>query len=346
MTLQRCSIPFRFAGKLLLICLVAVMAGCAHTGHHEVYHLGPPIWKEGPPAWTASDGRRIMYRRWGPLPGERPRAVVIGVPGWNATAGDIEPLAQYLAARGICVYSSGLRGQHGDLTARLQRRKGDIEDGRLWTRDYCEFTHWVRAQYPRTPLFLYGQSMGALIVLTAAGSPAIQEGGGVRGVILHSPAVAMVYTPLPVRSFIGAMRALNGDRLLFNVGLIPGDKPALTSDTRFDLVWGLSSDRVRPGFTWRFLDEALKLGERAHVAARQLKAPVLMLTGDKDPIGTAGVGQRAFRAFMKSIASPDKERLRFSDGYHDLIHDRNKPRALESIGAWMERELRLCSESP
>ena len=331
-----------FAGdrliRILLTGLIALTTACAHTGHHAAYRLGPALCKEGPPVWSASDGRQIMYRRWGPSSG-KPRAVVIAVPGWNATAGDIEPLARYLTARGICVYSSGVRGQHGDLTAKSQHTKGEIDDGRLWTRDFCEFTQWVRGRYPRTPLFLYGQSMGALTVLTAAGSPAITEGGELRGIILHSPAVALIYTPLPVRSFIGLMRALNGDRLLFNVGLIPGDKPALTSDATFDRVWGLSVDRVRPGFTWRFLDEALKLGERARIAAARLKVPVLVLTGDKDPIGTAGVGQRAFPALMKSISSPDKERVRFSGGYHDLIHDRNKRQALECVGAWMAREL-------
>ena len=324
--------------RILLAGLIAVTAACAHTEHHAVYHPGPALCKEGPPVWTASDGRQIMYRRWGPSGGE-PRAVVVAIPGWNATAGDIEPLARYLAARGICVYSSGVRGQHGDLTAKSRHTKGDIDDGRLWTRDFCEFTGWVRERYPRTPVFLYGQSMGALIVLTAAGSPAIEQGGEFRGVILHSPAVALIYTPLPVRSFIGLMRALYGGRLLFNVGLIPGDKPALTSDARFDLVWGLSVDRVRPGFTWRFLDEAMKLGERARIAAARLKAPVLLLTGDKDPIGTAGVGQRAFPALMTSIPSTDKEHAHFSGGYHDLIHDKNQRQALECVGAWMDREL-------
>ncbi len=313
-------------------------AAGGHSGHRAVYHLGPPLCKEGPPAWTASDGRQIMYRRWGPASGE-PRAVVVAIPGWNATAGDIEPLARYLAARGICVYSSGVRGQHGDLTARALHTKGDIESGFLWTRDYCEFTQWVRERYPRTPLFLYGQSMGALTVLTAADAPAITDGGELRGVILHSPAVAMVYTAPPARSFIGLMRALYGNRLLFNVGLVPGDKPALTSDVKFDMVWGLSVDRVRPGFTWRFLDEAMKLGERARVAAARLQAPVLVLTGDKDPVGTAGVGQRAYTALVKSIPSSDKEHARFTDGYHDLIHDKNQRQALECVGAWMEREL-------
>jgi len=274
-----------------------------------------------------------MYRSWGPEEGE-PRAAVVGLPGWNATAGDIEPLARYLAGRGIAVYSCGMRGQHGDLTARALHLKGDIVDGRLWTRDFCEFTEWVRRRHPRTPLFLYGQSMGALIALTAADREA-----DVRGIILHSPAVAMVYTPLVARSFIGVMRACVGDRLLFNVGLIPGDKPALTSDVKFDRVWGMSVDRVRPGYTWRFLDDALKMGERSRAAARRLIIPVIMLTGDKDPIGTAGVGKHAFAKLMNSIPSSDKEWDRFPNGYHDLIHDGNKARALDCVGSWMEREL-------
>jgi alpha-beta hydrolase superfamily lysophospholipase len=323
----------RSLARTALIGLAAVISACAHNSHHAVYHLGPSLCKEGPPAWTAPDGRQIMYRSWGPARAV-PRAVIVAVPGWNATAGDIEPLARYLAAQGFSVYSSGVRGQHGDLTAAARHTKGDIPDGHLWTSDFCEFARWVHSRHPQSPLFLYGQSMGALIALTAADG--IPE---VRGVILHSPAVAMTSTPLPVRSFIGLMRALYGDRLLFNVGLIPGDKPALTSDAAFDLVWGLSVDRVRPGFTWRFLDEAMRLGQRARGEASRLRLPVLMLTGDKDPIGTAGVGQHAFATLMKTIPSSDKERVRFPNGYHDLIHDQNKPQALHCVGAWLDREL-------
>ncbi len=328
----------RRLGTILLIGLIAVTAGCAHH-RYVVYRVGPSLCEEGPPDWLASDGRRIMYRTWGPEGGNL-RAVVVALPGWNGTAGDIEPLARYLALRGIRVYSSGVRGQHGDLTATSLHAKGDIDDGRRWTRDYCEFTAWVRRRHPRTPLFLYGQSMGALTVLTAADSVDSRNSGAVRGVILHSPAVAMMYAAPPVRTFVGLMRRLYGKRLLFNVGLIPGDKPALTSDAAFDKFWGDSSDRVRPGFTWRFLDEAMKLGDRARIAAARVKMPVLLLTGDKDPIGTAGVGQRAFSALIKSIPSSSKERDRFPNGYHDLIHDPNSTRALQCVGAWIEKNLR------
>ena len=42
----------------------------------------------------------------------------------------------YLAKIGIRVYSTGVRGQHGDLTAASQRTKGHSDDGRVWERDF------------------------------------------------------------------------------------------------------------------------------------------------------------------------------------------------------------------
>ena len=70
-----------------------------------------------------------------------------------------------------------------------------------------------------------------------------------------------------------------------------------------------------------------------------MKLPVIVLTGDKDPIGTAGVGQRAFARLMRRIPAEAKERHRFADGYHDLIHDSNEPRALRCIADWLDRQL-------
>jgi alpha-beta hydrolase superfamily lysophospholipase len=166
--------------------------------------------------------------------------------------------------------------------------------------------------------------------------------GDVRpsGIILHSPAVAMMYASPIVRLFVGEWRSLYPRRLLFNVGLIPGDKPALTNDAKFDRFWGMSVDRVRPGFTWSFFDETLKLGARARNAVTRMDLPVIVLTGDKDPIGTAGVGQRAFARLMRRIPAEAKERHRFADGYHDLIHDNNEPQALRCIADWLDRQLR------
>ena len=94
-----------------------------------------------------------------------------------------------------------------------------------------------------------------------------------------------------------------------------------------------------PGFTWSFFDETLKLGSRARAAAAQTDLPVIVLTGDKDPIGTAGVGQQAFARLMRRIPAEGKERQRFTDGYHDLIHDSNEPQALHYIGDWLDRRL-------
>jgi alpha-beta hydrolase superfamily lysophospholipase len=257
----------------------------------------------------------------------------------------MEPLGRYLARRGIRVYSTGVRGQHGDLAPVSQRMRGHIDDGRLWERDFYEFAAWVQRNHPGTPLFLYGQSMGsltAMLVLSHA-----DHSGELRpsGIILHSPAVAMMYASPLLRVGVGRLRGFSPRGLLFNVGLISGEKPALTNDAKFDRLWGLSQDRVRPGFTWSFFDETLRLGTRARSAAASINLPVIVLTGDKDPIGTAGVGQRAFARLMRSIPSHEKERERFTDGYHDLIHDTNQQQALRCVADWLDCQLQTSGTS-
>ncbi|HET9522875.1 MAG TPA: alpha/beta fold hydrolase [Terrimicrobiaceae bacterium] len=329
----------RFAAWTLVLAIGAALTACASREPPVARRLGPAMCKEGPPAWRASDGRRIMYRTWGPAQNGA-RAVVVGVPGWNGTAGDIEPLALYLAKSGIRVYSTGVRGQHGDLTAASQRMKGHADDGRFWERDFTEFVAWVQQRHPNIPLFLYGQSMGSLTAILVTSNGDLPDGARPSGIILHSPAVAMMYASPLLRLCIAELRRVKPRGLLLSVGLIPGDKPALTNSAQFDRFWGRSVDRVRPGFTWSFFDETLKLGGRARKAVSQLDVPVIILTGEKDPIGTAGVGQRAFARLMRWIPAQAKERHRFADGYHDLIHDSNRQQALQCVGDWLDRQLR------
>jgi acylglycerol lipase len=311
---------------------------CASPQAPVVRRLGAALCQEGPPSWTTSDARQLMYRTWGPSDGSA-RAVIVGVPGWNGTAGDMEPLGRYLARRDICSYSTGVRGQHGDLSAARERSKGHIDDGRLWERDFSEFVEWVQRRHPGIPLFLYGQSMGSLVAMLVLSEAS--RSGQIRpaGIILHSPAVAMIYASPVLRLGVGQLRSFKPRGLLFKLGLISGEKPALTNNPKFDRYWGLSRDRVRPGFSWAFFDETLKLGARARTAATSMEVPVIVLTGDKDPIGTAGIGQRGFARFMRSIPAQQKERQRFADGYHDLIHDSNRADAVQRIGDWLDRQL-------
>ena len=280
-----------------------------------------------------------MYRTWGPG-SKKLRAIMVGVPGWNGTAGDIAPLAEYLAGIGIRVYSMGVRGQHGDLTAASQRTKGHSERWPSLGARLHRIYRMGPRRHPKKPLFLYGQSMGSLTAILVSRAGVFPGGARPLGLILHSPAVAMMYASPVLRLAIAELRRFNPEGLLFNVGLISGDKPALTNSAQFDRFWGRSEDRIRPGFTWSFFDETLKLGMRARKAAAQLDVPVLVLTGEKDPIGTAGVGQRTFARLMRRIPGQTKERHRFEDGYHDLLHDSNKRRTLQCVGDWLDRELR------
>ncbi|HET7237548.1 MAG TPA: alpha/beta hydrolase, partial [Terrimicrobiaceae bacterium] len=207
----------RRAGRVVLrvLMLLAALAAvsCAQRDAPVVRRLGPPLCKEGPPSWKTSDGRQLMYRTWGPS-GRVPRAVVVGMPGWNGTAGDMEPLGRYLARRGIRSYSTGVRGQHGDLSAASARTKGHLDDGRLWERDFLEFVEWVQKRHSGVPLFLYGQSMGSLTAILVLNET--KQSGQIKpaGLILHSPAVAMMYASPVLRLGVGRLRSYKPQGLL------------------------------------------------------------------------------------------------------------------------------------
>ena len=48
---------------------------------------------------------------------------------------------------------------------------------------------------------------------------------------------------------------------------------------------------------------------------------------------------------MRAIPAQEKERQRFADGYHDLIHDSNWADAVQRVAEWLDRQLRPSEAS-
>ncbi len=112
--------------------------------------------------WTAPDGTRLGWKEWLPATGS-PRARVIGLPGMSCCTDDFAPLGETLVTRGIASAAWNLRGQGLDPVI---ARRGDWLDVEGQLGDLATFANfWARDDLP---LFLWGDSMGALLVLQAA----------------------------------------------------------------------------------------------------------------------------------------------------------------------------------
>ena len=112
--------------------------------------------------WKSFDGAHFSSSKWIVKNRKIPRAVIIGVHGISGAASDFNNLGSALSQKGISVYAYELRGQGNDPEP---KRIGDLKDVQLWFSDLNSFISSVRKEVGTVPIFLYGESIGSLIVM-------------------------------------------------------------------------------------------------------------------------------------------------------------------------------------
>jgi alpha-beta hydrolase superfamily lysophospholipase len=314
-------IPRAAAAAVMLLLLCHCAASRAHRN--------TPAMHSDPNSWTARDGKVLPFKHW---PGEpkQPRAVIICVHGLSGAASDFWPVGERFPADGIAVFAVQLRGQGNDPDL---RRRGDIRSSAQWRDDLLDFTALVRRRYPNTPVFWFGESLGALIAIDTAAS----RGGapeGVGGIILTSPVVG-----LHPRLRLPFLKNLAVRTLL---RLRPGKRISLEDMSNSDVrVTSATTHREQmektehyvKDFTLRLFRQVERLIRGSGAAARLIRVPVLTFYTPNDPLTPREDVER----FMAALASADKEAVFFPESYHLILHDRNREDALRLIRDWLGR---------
>jgi len=294
--------------------------------------------------WTAPDGLRIAYRHW-PAQG-RVRGVIAAMPGWDSDACDWAPLARGLAARGYEIYVTGRRSQWGD--PRVYRgddlkkaTRGDLHDWQVWPKDYAAFTRWVAARHPGRPLIYAGQSMGSEEVLNVAGNPEWQ-GAPARGVFVISPPLPFMY-PNASAGFVTAFGPLflDQDFRVADVDQMRADHVQLMNSPTEWQRWSHSSDRVREGFTTRWLGEAAHMGSSAGNAAKNIHGPVFIYLGGKDQLLAENASRTASDAWKQCQRDLSHARVTtcvLPNGNHLPFPDSPEGTQVQaSVARWLDR---------
>lgn len=266
--------------------------------------------------FTARDGAQLFTRFW---PVESPRARLILVHGFGEHSGRYAHVAQRFNALGLSVLSYDQRG-HG----RSPGKRGEVRRFATLVEDLRDFVE----QLPGTqepPEFLLGHSMGGLVLA--------------HYVLAHNP---------PVRGlvFSGALLRLNDTVPKLVVKLAP----LLSVVT----PW-LPVSRIRPEDLSRdasVVDSyradpfvyhgriGVRTGAQLQAAVRHARAglagisqPLYLLCGGADqivpPAGSEDLYARA--------SSPDKTLKRYTNGYHEPLHDIEQEVVLEELCEWLER---------
>ncbi len=230
-------------------------------------------------------------------------------------------------------YALDLRGQGSDPVA---SRRGVALQLEWQMRDIAAFVEALQREHREKPVFLMGESMGALLAAAYAsgwGAGTKIPHAPVDGVVLSVPVVGLrKHVPAIVKKALRLMAGwlpktkLSPNR--FVSGKIPS--PPITRDKAYQ-----DSLREKPhhikDFTLGFFAELGDLIDNSHVASQQLLHPTLVLAAGQDCF----VKVEQIEAWFHRIPAPEKALKIYPEAYHLLWHDWDRDQVMGDIRAWL-----------
>ena len=291
----------------------------------------------------AQDGANIYVRKR--EPDGAPRAVLQIAHGLAEHIGRYAPFAAYLSERGFVVVGEDHRGHGKSANAHM----GFFSQTDGWMRvveDMRAVFERERAAYPGLPYFLLGHSMGSFLARTYI----TRYAEGLAGVVLSgtgqqsAPIVAM-------GKYLAKREAQK--------------KGAQTPSTRLNgLCFGAYNKRFAPNRTpndWLTRDEAVvdayasdplcgfvptaglfydMLGgirynwREANLKRMPKDLPILLLSGEKDPVGGKRGVEKVFRR-LKKLGMRDVQKKLYPLCRHEILNERNRQQVYEDVLGWL-----------
>jgi len=306
---------------LLTLAGMSLVQCAAGESPVKAYPPPPPTVTDG--YFLLRDGIRLPYRQWLPLlaPGQKPRATVLALHGFNDSRDAWEIPAPWFTRAGFALIAPDQRG-FGASPGR-----GRWPGTETLVYDAADIAGQIRLRAPEQPFFLMGESMGAAVLMCLADKPFAPPA---KGYVLVAPAVWgraemnpfyrgalwSVSTFLPWMKLTGrAAKVLASDNRDALIRL--STDPLTIHETRMDTLAGLVD----------LMDAALD-------AAKDFPAPALVQYGGHDEL----VPAHAMRRVWRRLAASGNPAVRFAyypAGYHLLLRDHERAKPLGDIIAWL-----------
>ncbi len=293
----------------------------------------------------AADGVRLAERRW--TPDGEVRATLQLVHGLSEHAGRYERLAAALTARGFAVAALDQRG-HG-LTAESTGPggfgPGATSDAVL--DDVRRLGERLAAEHPGLPRFLLGHSLGSAVALASAE----EDGEELDGLVLSGPIGVAPHLAAAVPQLEAAVAGGLGDRPMdalgaFNALFEPARTPydwLSRDEAEVDayLADPLCGDDVPPTHAYGAAMFALvtRAASPEGVAGLTAGLPVLLLSGQRDPVGGEDAAQVTALAGLLRVRGLPVEQRVYPDARHEVFNETNRDEVTADLLAWLEARL-------
>ena len=272
-----------------------------------------------------ASGLSIFFRSLRPK--EKPRAVVIVVPGFNAHSGYYAWVAEQLVATGLAVYALDLRGRGNSDGERFY-----VDNFEDYVSDVEAVVKVARSREPNSPLFLLGHSAGGVVscLYTLDHQPEL------AGLICESFAHELPAPDFALAVFKGLGYVAPHAHILH----LPNER--FSRDPK--VVEAMNEDPLIAHETQptRTMAALVRADERLKKEFPQITLPVLILHGTVDKNTNPSGSQH----FYDIVGSVDKTLKLYEGGFHDLLNDLDKRVVMQDIRDWIGARLPATLETP
>jgi acylglycerol lipase len=270
--------------------------------------------------WNADDGLEMYGQDWAPA--KKVQAAVCLVHGLGEHSGRYAHVGTTFSQAGFVLSAFDLRG-HGKSGG----PRGHFPSFDALMQDIHRHIALTREKYSGLPLFLYGHSLGGLLVLNYATycehtlTGVIATGSGLRSPVLEQKA------KITLSKILGGMLP----KVTIPTGLDPNgisrDPQVVRAYKQDPLVHGLATlSAARVGFA---------AVDRAFAHASEFPVPLLLMNGTADNI-TYPRGSQEYADLVRADCT-----LKFWDGlYHEIHNEPEQAEVLKFTLNWMKARLK------
>jgi len=267
--------------------------------------------------FRGTDDVDLFVQTWQPVGAIR--GVIALVHGISEHSGRYAYLVERLTQQGFAVAAFDNRG-HG----RSGGVHGHIDSWSDYREDVHAFIRYTSAHFMRLPLFLYGHSLGALIVSDYV----LFYPQGLDGVILSGHPLRPAGAAKPYLVLIA--RILSRYKPLIALPLGVADQ-ALSRDP--SVVKAFASDPlVHRKVTARWGVETLAAIDRVRARAGEIQLPLLVLHGGADRVNSVEGSKELFNL----VSSEDKQLRIYPGGFHEPHNDLDREEVLSDVIRWLD----------
>jgi alpha-beta hydrolase superfamily lysophospholipase len=275
--------------------------------------------------WKTNDGLEIYSRTW--LPAGTVKGVVCLVHGVGDHIGRYEADADALTGAGYILAGFDLRG-----FGKSEGIRGHTPSLEMYLEDIDLFLAEITHRYPNKPCFLYGHSMGGLLVLdfVSVRKPAIS------GVIATGPGLKTAIETQKIKVFLAKVLGNMFPTLSMDSGL---DTHLISRDSTV-VENAINDPLVHRKVTASWGKSMLEAVSIALENASTFPSPLLLMHGTEDKIAFPDGSQK-----FANLAPKDIVTLKMWDGFkHELHTEPEKAEVFQVMIDWLNENLQKSSK--